>query len=436
MIFKKRRNLKGIIIYKPVDIVVGYLDKDAFQFVTKRDSYHYLTEKEYLYGYGLRSEIKQLKKEFSIYNLKEFVRFYLDELKKYTYYFSVPKENDFENLVFMAEHKVSHHCFQVEDKDIKRYKKEILNSLKLTFDAQKLSDGIKSEVIAQDKAIDQIITILWQNFQSNHSKSNILLIGPTGVGKTEIIRNISKRLDIPMVTVNAADLTQTGYLGASASDCLKRLIKNANYNLEKASRGIVFIDEIDKKAGTGEYNTGIASTGVQDELLKLLEDGDYEINISEDLFIPKNVTLNTKHITFICSGAFQFLLNKESEKVIAGFSREPQNQTSIPKRKEITHNDLIKTKLIKPELVGRLHNIIELNPLNKEDLIAILKNPNNKTIQEKIGARGLIPEIDKLFMEPMPEISHHPNDYQELIMHKDILKNPKSYTLVRKKKEE
>ena len=365
----------------------------------------------------------------------------------------------------MAEHKVSHHCFQVEDKDIKRYKKEILNSLKLTFDVQKLSDGIKSEVIAQDKAIDQIITILWQNFQSNHSKSNILLIGPTGVGKTEIIRNISKRLDIPMVTVNAADLTQTGYLGASASDCLKRLIKNANYNLEKASRGIVFIDEIDKKAGTGEYNTGIASTGVQDELLKLLEDGDYEINISEDLFIPKNVTLNTKHITFICSGAFQFLLNKESEKVIAGFSREPQNQTSIPKRKEITHNDLIKTKLIKPELVGRLHNIIELNLLNKEDLIAILKNSNNKTIQEKIsilnnlgiqfkideeiysmladnamkekiGARGLIPEIDKLFMEPMTEISHHPNDYQELIMHKDILKNPKSYTLVRKKKEE
>ncbi|MBQ8681731.1 MAG: AAA family ATPase, partial [Bacilli bacterium] len=208
-----------------------------------------------------------------------------------------------------------------------------------------------------------------------------------------------------------------------------------------------------------------ATTGVQDELLKLLEDGDYEVNISDNQFAPKYVTFNTENVTFICSGAFSQLKAKKQAKLgkpISGFgqsssSSKPNNENTT----KITTEDLV-TYGLKEELVGRLPNIIELNNLSKDNLITIMKNPNNSVLNENIkifeelgvsvnveeeiynlvaeralkkntGARGLTSVIDNLFIKAMNDISQNPDSYSELIITKETLDNPKKYTLVRKK---
>lgn len=466
VIFKKRTNLSGITIYKPVSIEFGYFDKESNLFVTiNKEKFHYLLNEKYLYGFGLRQPIKQIKQQYPILKsikMTTFIQKYLTELKKYDFYFQVsPNPEDVDFLCLMAKNKKTKKILSIEaDEDLEKTKKAIINSDKIHFNTQSLIDGIKSEVIGQDEAIEDIVSIIWQNLRSNNGKSNILLMGATGVGKTEIIRNITKRLNIPMIIVNATDLTQAGYIGAKATDFLAQLLKQANYDIKKASRGIIFIDEIDKKAGHSNSEKGeVATTGAQDELLKLLEDGTYNINISTNPFAPKIVTINTKNITFICSGAFPLMkeIKEEANKKQIGFLKD-----STEKQSKTTPEDLINYGL-KPELVGRLPNIIELNSLNKENLITIMKNPNNKTIQEKInilsnleitttieeevyslladkalkqntGARGLISVVEKLFIKAMLEVSKHPDDYSQLIIDKNTIDNSQCYTLIRKKK--
>lgn len=476
VIFKKRKNLKNVIIYKAVDIALGYLDDEKYQFVTRSgERYEFFTNDEYLYGFGLRKSIKELNEiykeneiDFNDFNiLRQFASDYLNDLKKYIFYFTIPYQEDYKNLELIAKDKKTNTTVKITDFDLEILKKELVKANKINFDTKKLSEEVKSEVIGQDEAIDDIITTIWQNLRSDNSKSNILLTGASGVGKTEIIRNIFKRLNLPMVIINATDLTPSAYQGTSISDYIKKLLKAADYDIAKASRGIIFIDEFDKKAETdNNYNSEIITTAIQDELLRLLEDGEYQVDISDDQFTKQYVTLNTKNITFICSGAFAKMdkIKKEQTKKeeAIGFNRNQKpNQSTIPPK--ITPTDLVNYGL-KPEIVGRLPIIIKLNSLSKENLIAIMKNPNNQTIQEKIntlselgikitieedvynqlaenalknntGARGLIGAVDSLFIKAMTEISHNQNDYSELIITTETINNPKHYTLVRKKEE-
>ena len=484
VIFKKKTLKNRGEIYIPVDVELGYLDEDKFCFVTMdKQEYHHLLKREYLYGFSCRIPLKDLKELFGIKNSKNLLKIYLRELKEYKYFFDINEANGLYLINLMAENKKTHQSYPANDIDlvvaVEKLKEEyfanlakeektpeskLIESPKLSFDTKSLADGVKSEVIGQDHAIDDMITIIWKN-QRSKKKSNALLIGPTGTGKTEIIRNITKRLGIPMITINAANLTKTGFLGESASDAIGRLIKKANNDIEKASRGIIYIDEIDKIAGQEGLNSEIATTGVQDELLKLLEDGDYEVNISDNQFAPKYVTFNTENVTFICSGAFSQLKAKKQAKLgkpISGFgqsssSSKPNNENTT----KITTEDLV-TYGLKEELVGRLPNIIELNNLSKDNLITIMKNPNNSVLNENIkifeelgvsvnveeeiynlvaeralkkntGARGLTSVIDNLFIKAMNDISQNPDSYSELIITKETLDNPKKYTLVRKK---
>lgn len=472
VIFKNKKHKNGLYTYKAVDIALGYFDEENMLFRTKSGyDYQFITNTDYIYGFCLRTKVSDIKLQNKSESLKNFARGYLEELKDYTYHFKMNADYDYKSLSFVAVNKKTNDLFIVNDEDIDNFRKKVINANRLNFNTQILSDGIKSEVIGQDEAIDDIVTTIWQNLRSDNGKSNILLVGSTGVGKTEIIRNISKRLDIPMVTINAAKLSPSAYKGASLDDSLATLLKKANYDLKKASRGIIFIDEIDKKAATNaDSNDGIITTNVQDELLGLLEDGEYQVNISQDAFVPKIVTLNTKNITFICAGAFAKMLeikNKSTSKTIEGFRSSSSKSSQTPTKNNnnrITHEDLVKYGL-KSELVGRLNNIIQLNNLSKEDLITIMKNPNNKTIQEKqeilaslgielnisddvyevladnalknkTGARGLVSAVDSLFSKAMTEVSRNQEDYSELVITKDTIHNPKAYKLVRKKEKE
>lgn len=471
VIFKSKKRRDGTYTYKAVDIVLGYFDEKNMLFQTKNgDNFHFISNTDYIYGFCLRKKISELKVDKKKEEVIDFMKTYLEELKKYTCYFRMDSIDDYKSFSFVATNKKTNQTLILKDEDVEKIRKQIIDANKLTFNAKNLSDGIKSEVIGQDEAIDDIVTTIWQNFRSDNSRSNILLIGSTGVGKTEIIRNISKRLDVPMVTINATKLSPTAYKGASIDDFLAILLKNANYDIQKASRGIIFIDEIDKKASIGDSNDGIITTNIQDELLNLLEDGEYEINIGKSDLSPQFVKINTKHITFICAGAFAKMKELKDEpisKTIKGF-RVDSNESTLKKtlnsKEKITHEDLVKYGL-KTELVGRLNNIIELNNLSKDNLITIMKNPNNQTIQEKInildsigvktniseevydlladnaiekktGARGLVSAVDNLFSKAMIEISRNQDEYDELIITKETIENPKAYKLIRKKEKE
>jgi len=457
VIFEKQILENRIVIHKPIKMVLGYLNEENL-FVTKKGEFHYIADLNHKQGFAMRQT-------FSANDQQNF-----NDLALLAY--PIPTTtNNIEGETYLIPETdiiIGQEILRQKAKE-KNLNQETNNTItkefKIDFDPKKLSDDIKSVVIGQDEQIDDIVTIIWQNCKSN-VKNNILLIGPTGTGKTEIMRNISKRLGLPMAVLNVTDVSQSAYQGASLSEAVSQLVKNANNDIEKASHGIIFIDEIDKKAGNGEYNTGVMTTGIQDELLKLLEDNDYQVNISPNPMYPQMATINTKNITFICAGAFSKMdqVKKESIKKNSEFGFGATTATTNTEiSKNITPEDLTNYGL-KPELIGRLHNIIQLSPLSKDNLISIMKNPNNKTIQEKrrlleslgiklnleeevynyiadnaikknTGARGITGEVDRLFLKAMKEISQTSDkeNLSELIINKDTILDHHAYKLIRKK---
>ena len=464
VIFKRKEQPGKVTMFIPHHIVIGNLDESDNTFIDiDGNKYPHMVIKNNKYGFGLRTSIKELNTVYKVSSLKELITTYSKHIKEYIYYYYCPSSEkaELKDLILMAEDKKYHTILPMEDNDFKAIVEEINKKANnhIDINTNNLVKAIKDKIIAQDEAIDQIVSILWQNYRSKR-KSNMLLIGPTGTGKTEIVRLIAKELNIPILIANAASLTQSGYTGESVDDILKNLITTCNGDIKKAEKGIIILDELDKLAGNIFGNDTIATSGVQDELLKLIEDGTYYLNMGE---FPndKRICINTKDITFIGAGAFDDLNTKiKPNKVIGGFNQQPNNNSSDIKS-EITNEALIKYGL-KPELVGRLSNIIKLNPLTKEDLIQIMKNPNNDTINEKIrilsnlnittkiednvyeqlandaikknvGARGIINSVETLFNSAMLEVSKDSNAYQELILTEETVKNPKNYTLIRKK---
>ena len=222
------------------------------------------------------------------------------------------------------------------------------------------------------------------------SKSNILLVGPTGCGKTLLAQTLARILDVPFTMADATTLTEAGYVGEDVESVIERLLHQCNWDVSVAEHGIVFLDEIDKKARSSESNAStkdISGEGVQQALLRLIEGTVVKIPTGGTKR-PDYVDVDTTNILFICSGAFvgiEKLVNARINKKNMGFNSKLNTKEDTEWQESIDHRDLISFGLI-PELVGRLPNIVTLNELEEKHMVTILKKSN----------ASIIPQVQKL----------------------------------------
>ncbi|MCD8054929.1 MAG: ATP-dependent Clp protease ATP-binding subunit ClpX [Lachnospiraceae bacterium] len=221
-------------------------------------------------------------------------------------------------------------------------------------------------------------------------KSNMLLIGPTGSGKTYLVKTLAKLLDVPLAIADATSLTEAGYIGDDIESVLSKLLAAADNDVEKAEHGIVFIDEIDKIAKKRNSNTrDVSGESVQQELLKMLEGSQVEVPVgagSKNGMVPM-ATVDTRNILFICGGAFpdlnEVIRERLNQRSSIGFQADLKDRYDEEKDllSQVQVEDLRKFGMI-PEFLGRLPILVALKPLTKEFLIRILKEPRNAILKQ------------------------------------------------------
>jgi len=270
-----------------------------------------------------------------------------------------------------------------------------------------IKNFLNQYVIGQDYA-KEILSVsaynhykkIFFDYENEIEKSNVLMIGGTGTGKTLLAQTLAKKLSVPFAIADATTLTEAGYVGEDVESVIERLLNLCDWNIDLAEKGIVFIDEIDKKARSSESNTNtkdISGEGVQQALLRLIEGTTVKVSTGGSKRSDEYIEFDTKNVLFICSGSFvgldKIVKNRINKKSI-GFNSSIDDKSDYSWSNSVEPDDLVNFGLI-PEFIGRLPNIVGLNNLTEDDMINILNNSKVSVLKQVTK----LLEFDELTLE-------------------------------------